>query len=184
MEVEFIYHAYNIIIQCNKDEKMKEIFDKFIEKTEIDINSICFVNNENEIINKELTLEKISNKNVKLTNHIKIFVNQIIESEQNPPNIKEITKTEQDHSDIKSKKVICPKCGELSSFILDDYKIHFYECKNGHKIENIFLQEFENLQTIGISKIICGQCKINNKGNTFNNGFYKCNSCKINLCPS
>ena len=34
-----------------------------------------------------------------------------------------------------------------------------------------------------ISKIVCNNCKIKNKSNAYNNGFYRCNIFKINLCP-
>ena len=44
-------------------------------------------------------------------------------------------------------------------------------------------KEFENIENIDISKIICNNCKINNKSNTYKNEFYICNICKINLCP-
>ena len=40
-----------------------------------------------------------------------------------------------------------------------------------------------DIQQIILSKIICGQCKKQNKAKTFNNEFYKCNECNINLCP-
>ena len=39
------------------------------------------------------------------------------------------------------------------------------------------------MQKVDISKIICGYCKENNKAKTFNNTFFKCNKCKIKLCP-
>ena len=170
IQVEFIYQPNNSIIQCNKDEKMKEIFKIFFEKAKIDKNALFFMNNENKILNDELSLGQICNENDKLINHLKIIVNPI-------------KNFEQDNS-IQSKEIICPKCGELSNIIIKDYKISFLECKNGHKIDNIFIEEFEKTQEIGISKIICEQCKTNNKDNTINNDFYRCNSCKINLCPS
>ena len=50
-------------------------------------------------------------------------------------------------------------------------------------IENILLEKYENTQEIDISKIICNICKINNKGHTFNNNFFVCNTCKENICP-
>ena len=171
IQVEFLYNKNNIIIQCNKSENMREIFKKFVEKAGIDINSIFFKYNETIIIDDELTLEEISNENDTATNHIKIFVNLKKSSGQGSSN-------------IKFKELICPECGELSNVMIENYKIYFDECKNGHKIDNIFLKEFEKTQEIGLSNIICEQCKINNKANTFNNEFYKCYSCKINLCPS
>ena len=51
IQVEFIYNSFNTIIQCNEDEKMKEIFKKIIETAGIDQNSIYFIYNENQSIN-------------------------------------------------------------------------------------------------------------------------------------
>ena len=65
---------------------------------------------------------------------------------------------------------------------IKDYKIELYDCKNNHKIDNILLEEYENTQKIDISKIKCNICK-DNKSESYNNIFYICNSCKINICP-
>ena len=84
---------------------------------------------------------------------------------------------------IKSKYIICPICKENIKFKIRDYKIYLYECKNGHEINNILLNEFEETQYIDISKIKCEKCKKNNKSNTYKNEFYKCIECGINICP-
>ena len=84
---------------------------------------------------------------------------------------------------IKSKYIICPQCEENIKYKINDYKIYLYECKNGHRMNNILLNEFEKTQLIDISKIKCEECKENNKSNTFNNNFYKCITCEINICP-
>ena len=57
---------------------------------------------------------------------------------------------------------------------IKDYKIELYECINGHKIENILLNEFEETQNIDLLNIICDICKKNNKSISYNNIFYKC----------
>ena len=61
--------------------------------------------------------------------------------------------------------------------------ICLYDCKNNHKIDKIFLSEFESTQTIDLSKIICQNCKKFSKANVHNKSFYICNTCKLNLCP-
>ena len=63
---------------------------------------------------------------------------------------------------------------------IKDYKINLYGCKNGHKIENILLNEYENIQKIDMSKVICNKCY---KNNINKEEFYICNECNINLCP-
>ena len=84
---------------------------------------------------------------------------------------------------VKSKLVKCPECKENIRIKMNDYKIKLYDCKNGHNIENILLEEYENTQKIDISEIKYNICNINNKSNTFNNEFYVCNTCKKNICP-
>jgi len=81
----------------------------------------------------------------------------------------------------ESKEIICPKCNENILIKIDEYKIYLFNCKNNHEKNNILLNEYEN--NIDISKIICNNCKIKNKSNTDNNEFYRCNTCKINICP-
>ncbi len=84
---------------------------------------------------------------------------------------------------IKSNKIICPECQEDIKFKIEDYQINLFECKNGHDIDNIFLDEFKLNQNINISKIICQNCGKYNKGNVHKNKFYRCNTCKKNICP-
>ena len=87
-KVIFKYKENNIIIQCVYNEKMKEIFKKFTNKGQIDINKIYFLyNGENikEIIqkNEDLKIEKIINKIDKERNEITILVNDSNEQSQN-----------------------------------------------------------------------------------------------------
>ena len=84
---------------------------------------------------------------------------------------------------IKSNYIICPQCGENIKYKINDYKIYLYECKNGHRMNNILLNEFEKTQLIDLSKMKCEVCKENDLSNTFNNKFYKCIKCGINICP-
>ena len=96
-----------------------------------------------------------------------------------------LPKTEYDNNNknlVISKEVICPECQEYAFIKLIDYKITIYDCKNGHKTKDIFINDFENTQKIDISKIICAKCK-KNKGSTYNNEFFRCCTCGINLCP-
>ena len=120
MEVIFLYEGKNIIIQCNKKEKMKDIINKFIIKTNIDNNSVYYLYKGN-IINEELEIEKIIGEED--INNIKIIVNKINE-ENNNNNI------------IKCKNIICPECKENIIIKIKDYIIELYNCKNGHNKKN------------------------------------------------
>ena len=82
----------------------------------------------------------------------------------------------------KTKNIICPICKENIRIKIEDYKIKLYECKNDHIIYNILFEEYEDTQFIDTSKIICEICKEKNKGNSYDNLFYRCNQCKLNIC--
>jgi len=169
VEVEFNYNGNVTIIQCRKDEKMEDIFNKYLLKmANLDINTIHFIYTGNTNINDKLSFEELANKKDKIRNKINIIVNDI-------NNIKK-------ESIMKSKNIICPICEECIKMHIEDYKIFLYECKNGHKIDNILLNEFEEKQKININKIKCDKC-LKNKDEIFKNSLYICNECKLNLCP-
>ena len=163
--IEFLYNDTKTIIQGNKDDKIKDIVNKYITKTSIDKNSVVFLNS-GKILDEELKLIEMADKQDET---IKILVNS-----EDMSNYQSI---------VKSKYIICPLCGENIKYKMNNYKIYLYECKNGHRINNILLNEFEKTQLIDISKIKCEECKENNKSNTFNNNFYKCLTCGKNICP-
>ena len=52
-----------------------------------------------------------------------------------------------------------------------------------HKTGNVPFGKFEKIKFIDETKILCGNCKTENKSNTFKNSFYICCNCHINLCP-
>ena len=175
-QVEFQYNGNKTIIQCNENEKIKEIYKKFTTKTQIEQKNIYFLydgKTDNDI-NEELTFIEMANSIDKERKKMIILVNNINEME----NEKILNK-----SIIKSKNIICPECGENIKIKINDYKISLYNCKNGHKINDLLLKDYENTQKINLSTIICNECNTNNKYNTYKNEFYKCYDCKINLCP-
>ena len=171
-EVEFRLNDLVITIQCNENDIMKDIINKFIIKTQsdLDINSLSFIYG-GEKINVETTFSENLKFNDKDSKKMVILVYLNIE------------KKDDSNLYINSREIICPTCGEGACIDIKDYKISFYGCKNDHKIDNTLLDEYEKSQIIDQSKIICQICKLNNKKETYNNEFYKCCSCKINICP-
>ena len=169
-QVEFSYNGINTIVQCNLDEKMKDICKKFKDKAQIGNKNIFYTYDGKIGINEELTFEEIANREDKGRSKMNIIVFEN-EFEINTNDI------------IKSKNIICPDCKENIKMDIKDYKINLYECKNGHRFENILLNEFEETQNIDLSNIICDICKTNNKSKTFNNIFYKCLTCNKSICP-
>ena len=166
--VIFTFKEINTLIQCNREDKMKDICNKFANKIGIDINLIYFLYNGIQL-NLELN-QQINNIN-KDKNEMNIFVYEKLKN-----NI--II----DEGIIKSNEIICPKCKENCKIKINDYKIKLYDCKNKHEINNILLDEYDITQNINELNIICNICKKNNKYKSYNNKFYICLLCKKNIC--
>ena len=166
-QVEFSFKGVSTIIQCNLDEKMKDIFQKFIDKTQIINKNIFYSYDGKTEINKELTFEEVASPEDKTKNKMNIIV---LENKLESDLEKKVI--------IKSKNIICPECKENIKMEIKNFKINLYECQNGHKMENILLNEFEYLQNKDLNSRKCDICnKINN------NNFYKCLTCNNNICP-
>ena len=73
-EVDFYYNSDNIKIQCNKNEKIKEIFQKFYSKVGTNQNSFVFIYNGDIITNQELTFNELSNEDDKKRNKMNVLV--------------------------------------------------------------------------------------------------------------
>ena len=166
-EIEFFYNGDYTKYFCNTEDSVKDLLNKFTTKIGKNIDDLYFLNNGKNI-NEELTFKEIINseKNNKIT---------ILAYDNSNNNVKS--------QKIKSKDIICPICVENTSIKIKDYNIILNGCKNGHLINDISLKEFEKSQYIDASKIKCDKCNDINKGNTYNNEFYRCCTCKMNLCP-
>ena len=162
---EFEYKGTKTLIQCNPNDKMKNICENFTKKLSIDMNSIYFLYSSNQL-NYELTFIQTANNIDKIRNQISVLV---YSNDNNKGPDK-----------IISKNIICPKCGENSKFKLNDYKVCLYGCKNKHKINNIPLDEYENTQDI--SNIVCDICKDATISQAYQNVFYACLDCQNNIC--
>ena len=169
VEVVFDYKQIQTIIQANLEDSFNTIINKFVNKTNLNLNEIYFLSNGKNIKNSDI-IENIMSESDKKNKRIIILVYSVDNNHENT-NV------------IKSNDIICPTCKELCKYELKDYKIKLYGCKNGHEIDNIKLDDFNNKQNIDISQIICDKCKNNSKLNTFNNEFFICYECKMNLCP-
>ena len=146
--VVFYYDQEKIIIQCKQDEKLKEVKKKFLTKChEAQSKELFFLCGGNKL-DEELTFTEIAKNTGKDCDKINVLV-------------EEIKKEEKSSFLKKSKNIICPECAENARISLNEYKISLYECKNGHKKENIQLNEFKKTQYIDESAIICDNCKTN-----------------------
>ena len=171
-QVEFLYNGIICLIQCQEAQKMEDICNIFISKSNINENNIYFFydGKGGSQFNKKATFIQMANSFDKARKKMSILVYD----KDAMDNI---------NSKMKSKNIICPQCNELIKMNIDNYSINLFECKNQHSIKNILLKEFQKSQVIDLTNIKCSKCKEKNKSNTFKNEFYKCYECNINLCP-
>ena len=169
VSIEFEYQQTKTLIQANLSERFETILNKFKIKTNVNTDSLCYLANGSNIEKNDI-IENIMNDNDKQNQMIKILVNDTNIGDSKNDNL------------VKSKDIICPACKEVCKMEIKNYRIKLYDCKNGHVKENIKLDEFNKTQIIDISKIICDNCKINNKAESYKNKFFKCCECDMNLC--
>ena len=156
----FIFGTNNTIVQCSSNDKMSEIFRKFITKLNIqaDINDFEYIYNA-----KELSSEST------LANNIKIGSEKII-------------------SIIVKRRVRfckCPECICNDCIInLLNYQATFYGCKydkiedenSKHKRVTIY-DNYLNNQNIDYTQIRCHTPGCPNNPVNYYNHFYKCLTC-------
>jgi len=154
----------SIQIQCNVQNTLAQIFDKFLNKVfpganennKIDINDYIFFINGNEI-KKE---QKIKDLNLGGANENKIIMITIRK---------------------RSKVMKCPIC-ECNNCIIriNNFGLYFSDCKyKEHKCVKIFA-DYEASQKIDFSKIKCIQCGKTQKEDL--KDFYKCLNCTMPKC--
>ena len=158
-------------IQCKDNENLEELFKKFCKKIGKNYNEIFFLYGSHIIEVKEKTFNDVANTDDKKRKKMSILV------------IYNKTTIIQDKVEKKSKYIICPKCSDSIRINIKDFKIKLFECKNNHIFENLSFSNFNDSQVIDYSKINCDICKTVNRSKTFNNSFFICNSCNINICP-
>ena len=167
VKMKLIYNGVETTILCTPEEYIKDILKRYSIKIQKDINNLVFYYNGN-LVDKENKYKDIINNIDKERKEMNIIVydynNTIIEERI-----------------IKSKDIICKECKKNIKIKIDNYRYNIYGCK--HERNNIKIKEFENSQEINESKIICEICNENNKGNTYNNEFYRCIICNKNICP-
>ena len=171
VKIDFFCNGQKTTIQSKSNEKMKDIIDKVLIKLDKTKDSIYFIYG-GKYLNEDLTFEEIANSQDKERKTISVITYDI---EKDTNSKREMFKL--------SKNIICPDCKEDIILAIKDYKITLFDCKNGHKRENILLKDFDETQNIDESLIFCDDCKAANKSTTYQNRIYKCNTCQQILCP-
>ena len=168
-ELTFIFNQAPTTIQCQEKDLFKVAVEKFANKVGVNQSDLYFLSNGKNIEPSQKVGEVFKNE-IKQKNKIQILVYSA-EDKKPSQNIN------------TSKEIICPKCSEPCLIDIRDYKIYFSGCKKGHMEQDIPLSAFEMNQKLDESKIICELCKKQNKATTFENQFFRCLSCKKNICP-
>ena len=164
-EIIFIYKGYEIPIAYSKGEKLKDIMERLSIKINVPRKDIYGLYN-GKLLDEEMKEEQIKKDE---NNKRKLL-------------IYEYDKSTVINNIVESKEVICSKCKENCLIKIKDYKLKLYGCRQNHNT-SVLINEFNETQKIIISNIICNICNIKNKGNAYNNDFYKCLNCNINICP-
>ena len=74
MEVEFNFNGKTLTIQCNEYDIIGQIFQKFAIKIETNINSLTFIYNGNDNINRNLQINQVINYFDKNRNKMSVIV--------------------------------------------------------------------------------------------------------------
>ena len=172
VSVKFNFNGKVTKIQCDLNDKIRDIIQTFAKNNRVDLNELIFLYN-GQVIDPNKKFNEIANNE----NEIEILVGETETDTEN--------KKKEKDTIIHSKEIICPECGEICLISFEDFKITLSKCKNKHEIKNILLDEFKNTQNINESRIKCSNynnCE-NNKHNVFDNQFYLCLQCNKKLCP-
>ena len=164
LQVTFIYINIMTIMQCKKDEYVRELLNRYAIKIDKNIDELMFLY-QGSVLNQDLKLEEIFKQDI---------IGQII--------VKDFDDEEDIEDKELSKEIICPECGECCTINISDYKITLNKCKNGHNITNIFFNEYYDGQEINVKNIKCNYCQ-KNKSEIYGKEFYFCLNCEKNICP-
>ena len=138
-EVVFNYEGIDTTIQCNLDDKMKDVIDKFLIKINGNETNLCFLYNGNRI-NKEITFNEQANDLDKNRKKMNIIITKIDE-EINEKN------------EIISKDIICPECKENILMNFENFKLNFSGCNKNHT-SNKILYKYKEIKKINLNDII------------------------------
>ena len=170
VDIEFDFNQRITVIQAKLDDTFQDVINKYLDKNFLAPDSVYFLTNGKQI-NPTQSVESHMNDLNKINKNMKVLVYKFENGDENNEQVI-----------VKSEDIICPKCKEPCLIGLDNYRIKLYDCINGHITKDIKITEFDNTQKVNLSQIVCDKCKIKNKGNCPKDDFYKCVTCKQNLC--
>ena len=111
-EITFNYESLPIKVQCNVNDKMKDIINRFLVKIKKkDLNKLYYLYNGSRI-NEELAFNEQANDYDKNRNKMNIVVTNDVENKF-------------ENKKIVSNDIICPECNENILIDIKFFKIKF-----------------------------------------------------------
>ncbi len=132
IQIEFEYEQNKVMVQAKSYEPFQYAIDRYIQKSQIQLDSVYFIAKGNQI-KPESSLENIMTNLNKREKKIKVLVNKIQDKDNNGQQVI-----------VKSKNIICPKCGENCRIIIEDCKIKLFFCRNNHINNSIRLIDLQD----------------------------------------
>ena len=111
----FIYNGSNVIMQCNINEYMKDIFKRYSTKIENNKDDLFYLYN-GDLISGDSKIKDIASQDKEM----KIIVYSYEDDSKNKKSL------------VDSEDIICPECNEICQLNFENYKINLNNCKNGH----------------------------------------------------
>ena len=162
-QIDFLFNGNLTTIQCNINDKFKDITNKYASKTENNINKVYYLYSCRRIENYELTFNDISNE---------------IDKERKKMNIQIINNN--NNNKTKSEQIIRPKCGDdirikynENTIVILLYTSYCNTCKlyiciicekeHNNQSSNLILKYFNSLEIISYEKIIPEEEEIKKK---------------------
>ena len=140
--VEFYYEGKNVIIQCNKYDRMEKIIQQFMTKVGGKQNSLAFLYNGNTITNMNLTFDQLSNLDDKNRNKMNIIVSNSL-TNSSPQFIFQKCKTNDETMKDYAKMAILFALQEYPHdyFVMSDIIASKFEEKYGRGWSCSFIKE-------------------------------------------
>jgi len=167
VELIFDFNGEKIKMQGNRNNQMKDLINKFLNKMSLDPSKIFFLYNGN-MLDIEKTLKEINSEDKIISIIAREYLSDDGEKIYPPKNIN------------------CPTCNDNFFIEILKYKIKT-KCKSCGNKENILLNKFKDSITNNDSNIQCQCQSCNNskksKNKIFHSELYECLECHIHLCP-
>ena len=116
--IDLLFNGATTTIQCNENDIIKEILNKFCIKVGQNMKDLCFLYGGG-IIELDKTFYQVASSEDKKRKKLSIIVTN------------NKTSINQNSNSKKSKYITCPKCNDTARISIQNFKIKLYGCKEG-----------------------------------------------------